>query len=73
MVNGVRHSLDQVALIAYYKLKKKCHGQCYFIHSCSVHITNCMGYRKPRCLVQCEHIYYSALFAGDHNLKQATQ
>ena len=26
-VNGVRHSLDLVALIAYFKLKKKCQGE----------------------------------------------
>lgn len=26
VVNGVRHSLDLVALIAYFKLKKKCQG-----------------------------------------------
>ena len=28
MVNGVRQSLDLVALICYYKLKKKCPGMC---------------------------------------------
>lgn len=28
VVNGVRHSLDLVALICYFKLKKKCQGLC---------------------------------------------
>ena len=27
LVNGVRRSLDLVALIAYFKLKKKCQGE----------------------------------------------
>ena len=38
-VNGARHTLDLVALIAYFKLKKKCQGTfkvCKASHTCTL-------------------------------------
>ena len=52
VVNGGRHSLDLVALIAYFKLKKRCQGLC---HSPSSRMTNyCTSrltghYRNTKC------------------------
>ena len=65
MVNGVRHSLDLVALIAYFKLKKKCQGQCYFLHSSSVQITNCMGYSYVSVFITVPFLQAITIFTGD--------
>ena len=52
VVNGARHTLDLVALIAYFKLKKKCQGQ-FVIQSVMAVCVHC-----------CIHLF---LFAADHN------
>lgn len=34
VVNGVKHNLDLVALVAYFKLKKKCQGKLVHMFRC---------------------------------------
>ena len=66
VVNGARHTLDLVALIAYFKLKKKCQGlfvmQVVHYHILHIHV-------HVHVLVQCIYMYMYIYFllAADHN------